>query len=200
MKIFIFILAATFSLNSNASGWLDLKLKKGSVFTKARDVNNPTSEGSLIAILRETKSNYPHENFECRLTLEDESQLKGFGKYRQDGSWTRFTLDKELYLNDGVMTYEVKLTPDNGSECVKWGPEYNDDGVVQRDCLQRKEFFKTMQSQLKFQDRRNGVDLTLSCEKWLSQEKLEHLDAFYNVISKVKSNPNLPVYLDAELD
>lgn len=180
----------TVSFSAQASGWLDVAVLPGTVLTK-------TANGA-IAIMKEAGS-YPATGYECTLTVKaSEAQLEQLGGFDRSGSWTRLTMSQPLKFSDAGIRYELKLDADRGSACLEYGEEYYDDGFWQRDCIRHERSFRTMKSILVLRDSRKMIDATISCEKWMSDKKLDLLDDFFHVLQRRESF--FPLFLDLELD
>lgn len=191
MKVLVVLALSVFSHMALASGWMDIRVLPESVFTQG--------ERGVFALLKEKDKVYPSERYECRLDLmADADVLAGLGQEQQQGSWTRWILKKPLHLEDREITQQMILTPDRGSQCLEWGPEYHDEGRLQRDCLRYAGHFRTMRSSMRMVDHRSRVEAMLSCEKWLSDVALDDNDQFFHIIRR--SEGNLPFFFRADLD
>ncbi|MCE3011548.1 MAG: hypothetical protein LW878_00635 [Proteobacteria bacterium] len=186
----IFLLTLLLQTQAHASGWFHVDLLPGTVFTES-------SQGT-IAITKEAGT-YPSEYYECTLKLEgDISQV---ASVEMDGSWKRFILTSPLEFADSDFLNQVIETPNRGSRCLEWGPEYWDDGFPQRDCLKYEESFKTMRNTMVMMGRNNqtrGITLKVICEKWLSVKKFTDNDDFAFLMLGLKGN--FPLFWDLELD
>lgn len=192
MKLLISLSLIATSLSAQASGWMTLEILPGSVFTGVNE--------SHIAIAREQKSPYPSENYECTLKLAgDLSRVSR--DYFEGTSWARAEITEGLQFTDSYTRQEMKLVADRGSECLEWGPEYNDEGFPQRDCLKYESHFKTMVNILEMRPTNaaaKNLKLEVHCEKWMSAREFTTLDNFFHALYKSKGN--FPLYLDLELD
>ena len=178
------------SFSAQASGWMDVTVLPGTVLTQSGD--------GAIAIMREAGS-MPSTGYECTLSVKaSESQLEQLGTFDRSQSWTRLALTQPLNFSDAGIRYELKLDADRGSECLEYGEEYYEDGRWMRDCLHYAGHFRTMKSILVLRDSRKKIDATISCEKWMSDKKLDLLDHFFHVLNR--SEGNFPLFLDLELD
>ncbi len=191
MKSCLTVLFLMLSLGAQASGWIQIDILPGSVLTK-------TAADRHIAILRE-KNTLPPTGYTCTLSLATSAeQMNAIARAERQGSWTRFTTTERLSFSDVALNYELSLEPNRGSQCLEWGEGYYEDGQWQRDCLRYAGHFRTMKSILVLTDRKLKIDATLSCEKWMSDKKLELLDQFFHIIQRSESH--FPLFLDAELD
>lgn len=182
--------ALTLSFSAQASGWMDVNVLPGTVLTQ--------SAGGVIAIMKEAGT-IPPTGFECTLSVKaSEAQLEMLGTFDRSQSWTRLTLTQPLKFGDAGIRYELKLDADRGSECLEYGEEYYEEGRWTRDCLRYAGHFRTMKSILLLRDQQNRISAELSCEKWMSDAKLELLDHFFHVLNR--SEGNFPLFLDLELD
>jgi hypothetical protein len=178
------------SFSAQASGWLDVAVLPGTVLTQSGD--------AVIAIMKEAGS-FPSTGYECTLRVNvGAERLAQLGTQDTSGSWTRVTLTQPLNFSDVGIRYELKLDEDRGSACLEYGEEYYDDGAWQRDCVRHERSFRTMKSILVLRDSRKLLDATISCEKWMSDKKLDLLDDFFHVLQRRESF--FPLFLDLELD
>ena len=191
MKSIICVLLLTLSTAAQASGWIQIDVLPGSVFTK-------TGATRHIAILKE-KGTLPPTGYECTLSVEASAeQMSTLATGQREGTWTRFTTTERLSFSDVGIKHELRLDPNRGSACLEWGEEYYDDGQLQRDCLRYAGSFRTMKNILELRDNKLKLNATLTCEKWMSDKKLELLDNFFHIIQRSESH--FPLFLDAELD
>jgi hypothetical protein len=185
-----FIFSVLLSTQTLASGWFHVDLLPGTVFTQ--------SSSGTIAITKEAGT-YPSEYYECTLKLEgDISQV---ASVEMDGSWKRFILTSPLEFADSDFLNQVIETPNRGSRCLEWGPEYWDDGAPQRDCLKFEESYKTMRNTMVMHARdyqTRGLTLKVICEKWLSLKKFEDNDDFAFLMLRLKGNK--PLFWELSLD
>jgi hypothetical protein len=180
----------TLSFSAQASGWMDVTVLPGTVLTQS-------GEG-VIAIMKEAGS-MPSTGYECTLSVKaSESQLEQLGTFDRSQSWTRLTLGQPLNFSDAGIRYELKLDADRGSECLEYGEEYYEDGHWTRDCIRHAGNFRTMKSILVLRDSRRKIDAMISCEKWMSDKKIDLLDGFFHVLQRRESY--FPLFLDLELD
>ncbi|AGH94562.1 hypothetical protein [Pseudobdellovibrio exovorus] len=192
MKTLFTIVFLTLS-QALASGWMDVRVLPHSVFTEDAQRNE------VFALFKEKSGVSSAERYECRLSLKaDSRQLEELGQYRQEGSWIRWVLQQEIYLQDREITNEMVLTPDLSSRCLAWGEEYYDDGYMHRDCLQYEGHIQTMKNTLRMIDTKKGVEAYLTCEKWRSAKAFDNLDQFFHLVRKAEGN--FPLFLKAELD
>lgn len=183
-------LLLTFSFSAFASGWMDVNVLPGTVLTQSAD--------GVIAIMKEAGS-LPPTGYECTLSVKaNEAQLTQLGTFDRSTSWTRLTLTSPLNFSDAGTHYELKLDANRGSECLEYGEEYYEEGRWTSDCIRHADYFRTMKSILVLRDARKKIQATLSCEKWMSDKKLETLDHFFHVLRR--SEGNFPLFLDLELD
>ena len=188
MRLFTLILL--FSVSAQASGWLDVSVLPGTVLTQSGD--------GAIAIMKE-QGTLPPTGYECTLAVKaSEAQLEQLGTLDRSQSWTRLTVTQPLNFNDAGIRYELKLDADRGSECLEYGEEYYEDGHWTRDCIRHAGNFRTMKSILVLRDSRKKIDATISCEKWMSDKKIDLLDGFFHVLQRRESY--FPLFLDLELD
>lgn len=187
----LFLVTFLFLSQVMASGWMDVRVLPQSVFTQ--------TENGIFALFNEKGSIYPSERYECRLSLQaDSDSIANIGTLVKQGSWMRWLLQKEIHLQSRGISHRMVLTPDRSSECLQWGPDYFDEGFVQRDCLQYSKHFQTMKSTLQMEDANQGVSALLSCEEWMSPRALEGLNDFFFIIRRFESK--FPLFLKAELD
>lgn len=183
-------LLLTISFSAQASGWMDVNVLPGTVLTQSAD--------GAIVIMKEAGS-IPPTGYECTLSVKaSEAQLEQLGTFDRSQSWTRLTLERALNFSDAGIRYELKLDADRSSTCLEYGEEYYDEGFWQRDCLRYENSFRTMKNILVLRDARQKISAEISCEKWMSDAKLELLDHFFHVIRR--SEGNFPLFLDLELD
>lgn len=192
MKTILFALSIVLSQVANASGWMTIDILPGSVFTSAGDKH--------IAIMREQKSLYPSENYECKLVIEGDisSMIRDY----DDGTnWDRSEVREKLAFTDSWTRHEEVQTEDRSSECLEWGPYYEEEGRATRDCIRYENYYKTVVNIIEMRpinQAAQNLSLEIHCEKWMSQRVFTNLDNFFHAMYKSKGN--LPLFLDLELD